>query len=225
MSRPIVRGACSEKDATVEGAWRRLVLEFRGGEAVRNFVNAKDLDAVQPNWASSRPTTPSAPRTGRWSCRRRITASSKNSPAPRASGRANSPRTTATILRATTNAWAASSMSSIPCPASCWCPGSACSVSAAPSAMRSSPPISPRRGSKASAMRKRSANSSRFPRPTCSIANIGRWNRPSSARAKIRKDCCRLQGRSSPSPAAAAPLARRRREFLPRPGPKSRCST
>ena len=40
---PIVRGACSEKDATVEGAWRRLVLEFRGGEAVRNFVNAKDL--------------------------------------------------------------------------------------------------------------------------------------------------------------------------------------
>ena len=39
---PIVRGACSEKDATVEGAWRQLVLEFRGGEAVRNFVNAKD---------------------------------------------------------------------------------------------------------------------------------------------------------------------------------------
>ncbi len=43
---PIVRGACSEKDATVEGAWRRLVLEFRGGEPVRNFVNAKDLERV-----------------------------------------------------------------------------------------------------------------------------------------------------------------------------------
>jgi rhamnose utilization protein RhaD (predicted bifunctional aldolase and dehydrogenase)/NAD(P)-dependent dehydrogenase (short-subunit alcohol dehydrogenase family) len=40
---PIVRGACSEKNAAVEGAWRRLVLEFRGGEAVRNFVSAKDL--------------------------------------------------------------------------------------------------------------------------------------------------------------------------------------
>ena len=40
---PIVRGACSEKDATAEGAWRRLVLEFRGGAAVRNFVNAKEL--------------------------------------------------------------------------------------------------------------------------------------------------------------------------------------
>jgi rhamnose utilization protein RhaD (predicted bifunctional aldolase and dehydrogenase)/NAD(P)-dependent dehydrogenase (short-subunit alcohol dehydrogenase family) len=43
---PIVRGACIEKDAAVEGAWRRLVLEFRGGEAARNFVNAKDLDRV-----------------------------------------------------------------------------------------------------------------------------------------------------------------------------------
>ncbi len=43
---PIVRGACSEKDATVEGAWRRLVLEFRNGETVRNFVNAKELARV-----------------------------------------------------------------------------------------------------------------------------------------------------------------------------------
>jgi NAD(P)-dependent dehydrogenase (short-subunit alcohol dehydrogenase family) len=43
---PIIRGACSEKDTTAEGAWRRLVLEFRGGEAARNFVNAKDLDRL-----------------------------------------------------------------------------------------------------------------------------------------------------------------------------------
>jgi len=43
---PIVRGACSEKNAAVEGAWRRLILEFRGGEAVLNFVNAKDLDRL-----------------------------------------------------------------------------------------------------------------------------------------------------------------------------------
>jgi len=40
---PIVRGACSEKDKTIEGAWRRLVLEFRATDAVLNFVNAKDL--------------------------------------------------------------------------------------------------------------------------------------------------------------------------------------
>jgi rhamnose utilization protein RhaD (predicted bifunctional aldolase and dehydrogenase)/NAD(P)-dependent dehydrogenase (short-subunit alcohol dehydrogenase family) len=40
---PIVRGACSEKDASVEGAWRRLVLEFRTNDAVLSFLAAKDL--------------------------------------------------------------------------------------------------------------------------------------------------------------------------------------
>src|SRR5580658_5186610 len=40
---PIVRGACSEKDKTIEGAWRRLVVEFRATDAVLNFINAKDL--------------------------------------------------------------------------------------------------------------------------------------------------------------------------------------
>jgi rhamnose utilization protein RhaD (predicted bifunctional aldolase and dehydrogenase)/NAD(P)-dependent dehydrogenase (short-subunit alcohol dehydrogenase family) len=43
---PIVRGACSEKDGTVEGAWRRLVVDFRGGDAVLNLLGAKDLDRV-----------------------------------------------------------------------------------------------------------------------------------------------------------------------------------
>jgi rhamnose utilization protein RhaD (predicted bifunctional aldolase and dehydrogenase)/NAD(P)-dependent dehydrogenase (short-subunit alcohol dehydrogenase family) len=43
---PIVRGACSERDTAVEGAWRRLVLEFRTSEAVQNFVNAKNLAGV-----------------------------------------------------------------------------------------------------------------------------------------------------------------------------------
>ena len=40
---PIVRGACSEQDENTEGAWRRLVLEFRNGDAVVDFVNGKDL--------------------------------------------------------------------------------------------------------------------------------------------------------------------------------------
>jgi rhamnose utilization protein RhaD (predicted bifunctional aldolase and dehydrogenase)/NAD(P)-dependent dehydrogenase (short-subunit alcohol dehydrogenase family) len=40
---PIVRGACSEKNAKIEGAWRRLVLEFRSGESVLEFLNRKDL--------------------------------------------------------------------------------------------------------------------------------------------------------------------------------------
>jgi rhamnose utilization protein RhaD (predicted bifunctional aldolase and dehydrogenase)/NAD(P)-dependent dehydrogenase (short-subunit alcohol dehydrogenase family) len=40
---PIVRGACTEKDAEVEGAWRRLILEFRSSDAILNFVNADDI--------------------------------------------------------------------------------------------------------------------------------------------------------------------------------------
>jgi rhamnose utilization protein RhaD (predicted bifunctional aldolase and dehydrogenase)/NAD(P)-dependent dehydrogenase (short-subunit alcohol dehydrogenase family) len=43
---PMVRGACSEKDKTVEGAWRRLVLEFRATDTVLHFVDGKDLVRV-----------------------------------------------------------------------------------------------------------------------------------------------------------------------------------
>ncbi len=40
---PIVRGICSDKDKKLEGAWRRLILEFRATDAVLNFVNNRDL--------------------------------------------------------------------------------------------------------------------------------------------------------------------------------------
>ncbi len=40
---PILRGACSLKDDRAEGAWRRLVLEFRGNQAVLDFVNGAEL--------------------------------------------------------------------------------------------------------------------------------------------------------------------------------------
>src|SRR5690349_20406790 len=40
---PVVRGACSEKDAVTEGAWRRLVHEFRTNDAILNFLGSKDL--------------------------------------------------------------------------------------------------------------------------------------------------------------------------------------
>jgi len=40
---PIVRGACSLKDPKVAGAYRRLILEFRSGPAIQNFVNGADL--------------------------------------------------------------------------------------------------------------------------------------------------------------------------------------
>jgi rhamnose utilization protein RhaD (predicted bifunctional aldolase and dehydrogenase)/NAD(P)-dependent dehydrogenase (short-subunit alcohol dehydrogenase family) len=37
---PIVRGACSQKDEIVDGAWRRLVLDFRGSERVLSGLQA-----------------------------------------------------------------------------------------------------------------------------------------------------------------------------------------
>jgi rhamnose utilization protein RhaD (predicted bifunctional aldolase and dehydrogenase)/NAD(P)-dependent dehydrogenase (short-subunit alcohol dehydrogenase family) len=43
---PIVRGACSEEDDRAEGAWRRLVLDFRAADAVLTFVNGNDVARV-----------------------------------------------------------------------------------------------------------------------------------------------------------------------------------
>jgi rhamnose utilization protein RhaD (predicted bifunctional aldolase and dehydrogenase)/NAD(P)-dependent dehydrogenase (short-subunit alcohol dehydrogenase family) len=40
---PIVRGVCSERDGKIEGAWRRLIVEFRGGETVLEFMQNKNL--------------------------------------------------------------------------------------------------------------------------------------------------------------------------------------
>jgi rhamnose utilization protein RhaD (predicted bifunctional aldolase and dehydrogenase)/NAD(P)-dependent dehydrogenase (short-subunit alcohol dehydrogenase family) len=40
---PIVRGACSLPDDNTEGAWKRFVLEFRGSDAVMNFVNGAEV--------------------------------------------------------------------------------------------------------------------------------------------------------------------------------------
>jgi rhamnose utilization protein RhaD (predicted bifunctional aldolase and dehydrogenase)/NAD(P)-dependent dehydrogenase (short-subunit alcohol dehydrogenase family) len=40
---PIVRGACSLPDSKVDGAWKRFVLDFRGSDAVVNFVNGAEV--------------------------------------------------------------------------------------------------------------------------------------------------------------------------------------
>ena len=40
---PIVRGACSRKHATIEGAFRRLVLEFRTSPAILDYVNGAEV--------------------------------------------------------------------------------------------------------------------------------------------------------------------------------------
>lgn len=40
---PIVRGACSLPDSKIDGAWKRLVLDFRCNDAVMNFVNGAEV--------------------------------------------------------------------------------------------------------------------------------------------------------------------------------------
>jgi rhamnose utilization protein RhaD (predicted bifunctional aldolase and dehydrogenase)/NAD(P)-dependent dehydrogenase (short-subunit alcohol dehydrogenase family) len=40
---PVLRGACSLQDDRIEGAWRRLVLDFRTNSAILDFVNSSDL--------------------------------------------------------------------------------------------------------------------------------------------------------------------------------------
>jgi rhamnose utilization protein RhaD (predicted bifunctional aldolase and dehydrogenase)/NAD(P)-dependent dehydrogenase (short-subunit alcohol dehydrogenase family) len=40
---PILRGACSLKDDKIQGAWRRLVLDFRADGSILKFVNGADL--------------------------------------------------------------------------------------------------------------------------------------------------------------------------------------
>jgi rhamnose utilization protein RhaD (predicted bifunctional aldolase and dehydrogenase)/NAD(P)-dependent dehydrogenase (short-subunit alcohol dehydrogenase family) len=40
---PIIRGACGLPDAKIDGAWKRFVLDFRGADAVLNFVNGAEV--------------------------------------------------------------------------------------------------------------------------------------------------------------------------------------
>jgi rhamnose utilization protein RhaD (predicted bifunctional aldolase and dehydrogenase)/NAD(P)-dependent dehydrogenase (short-subunit alcohol dehydrogenase family) len=40
---PIVRGACALRDDKIEGAWKRFILDFRGTDAVMNFVNGAEV--------------------------------------------------------------------------------------------------------------------------------------------------------------------------------------
>jgi rhamnose utilization protein RhaD (predicted bifunctional aldolase and dehydrogenase)/NAD(P)-dependent dehydrogenase (short-subunit alcohol dehydrogenase family) len=51
---PIVRGACALKDDKVEGAFRRLVAEFRAGAAILDFVNGAEVG----RYSQAGPITP-----------------------------------------------------------------------------------------------------------------------------------------------------------------------
>jgi rhamnose utilization protein RhaD (predicted bifunctional aldolase and dehydrogenase)/NAD(P)-dependent dehydrogenase (short-subunit alcohol dehydrogenase family) len=41
---PIVRGACGLPDGKTDGAWKRFILDFRGSDAVMNFVNGAEVE-------------------------------------------------------------------------------------------------------------------------------------------------------------------------------------
>ena len=45
---PILRGACTLRDADGEGAHRRPILEFRASDAILNFVNGKRRSRATP---------------------------------------------------------------------------------------------------------------------------------------------------------------------------------
>jgi rhamnose utilization protein RhaD (predicted bifunctional aldolase and dehydrogenase) len=51
---PIVRGACAQEDRKVEGAFRRLVAEFRTGAAILSFANGAEVF----RYSQSGPITP-----------------------------------------------------------------------------------------------------------------------------------------------------------------------
>ena len=40
---PVIRGACSLQDSRIDGAWKRFILDFRGSEAVLDFVNGAEV--------------------------------------------------------------------------------------------------------------------------------------------------------------------------------------
>ena len=51
---PVVRGACSARDDKTEGAFRRLILDFRADDAILNFVNGAEVS----RYATSGVVTP-----------------------------------------------------------------------------------------------------------------------------------------------------------------------
>ena len=186
---PIVRGACSLKEPS-EGAWRRLILEFRGGDAVRTFVDGAEV----ARYSQAGVVTPDHTiRTKNWPLVLPPAEDGKADDFKRAAAAMrlrHSSRDTEPLSPATTRAPADRRRGAIPCPASLWCPGSACSASAAPRRTPRSRPISRKPRSRRSRTRKRLDASSRSPKPICSTSNTGRSSRRSSA-----------PPRSSPSPA------------------------
>src|SRR6516164_4015443 len=207
---PILRGACSRKDEKIEGAWRRMILEFRTSPAILNFVNGAEL----ARYGQAGVVTPDHTiRTKNWPLVTIAPARDRMDDFKRAAQAAVTDfceRYQAYFARENARAgWTR-------CRASRSCPASACSASDVRRRTPSSPPISRNARPRSSPMPRRSAASSRSRKRRCSTWNIGRWNRPSSAaRRKSRSPV-----RSSPSPAAAARSGGRRPRHSRRRAPR-----
>ena len=180
---PILRGACSLRDDISKGAWRRLILEFRTGPAILNFVNGAEL----ARYSQAGVVTPDhAIRTKNWPLVVAPPEEGKMDDFGRAVRKAVDAfieRYHAYFTRQNARVGGLGKCS-IRCRGSRWCRASACSGSGDPRRTRASPPISPLPQSKPSPTPRRSGGSSPFPKPRCSTWNTGRWSRQSSANAK-----------------------------------------
>ena len=187
---PIIRGACTLRDAFGEGAHKRLVLEFRSSDVILNYVDGKDM----ARYARAGPITPDhvirtkpwplivpAPEAGKLD-------DFKNTVRQAARAFMDNTRPTSRTIRPAPTA----PLCTIPCPASCWCRALDCSGLARPPRMRVSPPMLPKPQPKASVERKRSARLNRSPKPTRSMSNTGRLNSPSSVSASHCRSQVRL---------------------------------
>ena len=207
---PILRGACACKD---DEDRRRVasasILDFRSERRDPQFRQRRGGRALQPGRRGhARPHHPhqelAADRAGAGSRQaRRFQARRARR------GRATSSATTRPISRATTRASAASRRCSIRCRASCWCRGSACSGSAARKKDARDRRRSRRsRGRDASPTPRRSAASSRSPRPTCSTCEYWSLEQAKLGAAKERRSPARSRSITGAGGAIGAATAK-----------------
>ena len=216
---PILRGACTLRDGGGEGAHRRPILEFRASDAILNFVNGKDVAA----YARAGVITPDhVIRTKPWPL---------IVPAPQ-DGKLDAFKAAAykaaqkfideytSLFRAEQKARQRRGHARS---------GAARRAGAGPRPVRAGREQARRhhcRRHRASRGRKHHRCGGNralhldFASRHVRYSNIGRWNWPSLARARI----CRSPARSRSSPAPAAPSARRPRRLSQAPARKWPCS-
>ena len=201
------------KDAKSEGAWRRLVLDFRTNDAILDYVNGAEVARyAQHGVVDAGPHDPHQEH-ARWSCRRPMRAT-RRLPRGGARGgrRISSPPITPISKRNNARAGAGQARTRSAAARRRWCRASACSAWGAARRTRRSPPTSPRIRCRRSPTPKRSAASSRCPKPSCSRWNTGRWSRPSlaaSAEKPLAGQVVAITGGAGAIGAATAPSSSR----------------